>query len=151
MKAKDIMTRKVITVKEEDTIQEVVKLILDNKISGVPVINDSKEVVGIISESDLIYRDKDISVPAFLPLFESFIILESVRKFEDKIRKKTAYKVKDAMTSPAVTVNEDDDINNIVNIMLDRKINRVPVVDSEGTLVGIITRADILRNIEGDE
>ena len=120
MKAKDIMTREVITVKAEDTIDEVVKLILEHGISGVPVINDKNEVVGIISESDLIYRDKDISIPAFLPLFEGFIFLESIKKFEDKLRKKTAYKVENAMTTTVIQVDEDEDVHKVANIMLNK-------------------------------
>lgn len=151
MKAKDIMTREVITVKAEDTIDKVVKLILDHGISGVPVINDENEVVGIISESDLIYRDKDISIPAFLPLFEGFIFLESIKKFEDKLRKKTAYKVENAMTTTVIQVKEDEDVHEVANIMLNKKINRVPVTNSIGKLVGIITRSNILRSLEGDE
>ena len=151
MKAKNIMTREVITAKENDTIEEIVKLILAHRISGVPVINDKTEFVGIISESDLIYRDKDISIPAFLPLFEGFIFLESIKKFEDKLRKKTAYKIKSAMTTPVIQVNQDEDVHKIANIMLDKRINRVPVIDDEGKLVGIITRSNILRSLKGDE
>lgn len=151
MKAKDIMTREVITVKEEDTIEEVVKLILEHRISGVPVINDENEIVGIISEADLIYREKDISIPTFIPLFEGFILLDSVKKFEDKLRKKAAYKAKNAMTSPAITVNQNEDVHRIANIMLNKRINRVPVTDDEGKLVGIITRSNILSSIEGVE
>lgn len=151
MKAKDIMTREVITVKEEDTIEEVVKLILEHRISGVPVINDENEVIGIITESDLIYREKDISIPAFVPLLEGFIFLESIKKFEDKLRKKAAYKVKNAMTTSVITVNHNEDVHRIANIMLSKKINRVPVTDDEGKLVGIITRSNILKSIKGDE
>ncbi len=151
MKAKDIMTREVITVREEDTIEEVVKLVLENRISGVPVINDENEVVGIITEADLIYREKDISIPTFLPLFEGFIFLDSIKKFEDKLRKKAAYKVKNAMTTPVITVNQNEDVHRIANIMLSKRVNRVPVIDDEGKLVGIITRSNILSSIKGDE
>ncbi len=146
MKAKDIMTNNVVTVTEENTVKEVLEILLENRISGVPVINSDNEVIGIVSEADLIYRDRDISLPAYVSLLEGFIMLESMKKFEDKLRKKVAYKVKDVMTSLVVKVNENEDVHKIANIMLEKKINRVPVVDDDEKLVGIITRSNILKS-----
>lgn len=147
MKAKDIMTKSVITVTEEDIIEDVTKVLITNKISGVPVVNEEQEVVGIVTETDLIFRDKDVNMPSYVPLLGGFILLESVKKFEKELRKAAAYKVKDVMTSPVIKVYEEDEIRKVVNIMLDRRINRVPVIDRDGKLKGIIARSDILAHI----
>lgn len=146
MKAKDIMTKEVVTISEENTVEEVMKIILENKISGVPVVNEQNEVVGVVSESDLIYRDKEISTPVFVPVLEGYVFLESIKKYQEKLKKKAALRVKDIMTTPVIKVDENEDVHNIANIMLDKKVNRVPVVNSENKLVGIVSRSDILKS-----
>jgi len=145
MKAKEVMTKNVIAVKEEDTIDDVIKILLSNKISGVPVVNEEKEVIGVVSEADLIFRDKEIEIPAFIPVMEGYIFLQSVKKYEEQLKKQVAYKVKDVMSAPVITAKEDEEIEKIANIMLKKRINRIPIVDKEGKLVGLITRSDILK------
>lgn len=147
MKAKDIMTTNVITVSEEEIIENVTKLLIENKISGVPVINDNDEVMGMVTETDLIFKDKNIHIPSYVPLLGGFILLDSVKKFESQLRKVAAYKVKDLMSTPVIKVGEDDEVRKVVNLMLDRRINRVPVIDEEGKLKGIIARSDILTHL----
>ena len=146
MIANDIMTKELITVNAESTVEDTIKLLLDNKISGVPVTNADNELIGIVSESDLLFRDKDINTPAFISLLGGIIYLEDIDKFEDQIRKKIAYKIKDIMTKNVVSVTEDQSVEKIVNLMLDKKINRIPVTDKKGKLVGIVTRSDILKS-----
>lgn len=147
MKAKDIMTTEVISVKEDDIVEDVTSLLIKNKISGVPVVNEENEVVGIVTETDLIFRDKDVNMPSYVPLLGGFILLDSVKKFEKELRKAAAYKVKDLMSTPVVKVYEDDEVREVVNTMLEKRINRVPVIDKDGKLKGIIARSDILSHI----
>lgn len=147
MKAKDIMTTNVITVSEDEIIENVTKLLIENKISGVPVINDNDEVVGMVTETDLIFKDKNIHIPSYVPLLGGFILLDSVKKFESQLKKLAAYTVKDLMSTPVIKVEEDDEVRKVVNLMLDRRINRVPVVDKKGKLKGIIARLDILTHL----
>ncbi|WP_432402384.1 CBS domain-containing protein [Wukongibacter sp. M2B1] len=147
MKAKDIMNSNVISVKVEEKVEELVRILLDNEISGVPVVDNQNNVVGIVSEADLIYPEKSLHLPAFIPVLDGIVFLESFKKLEKEIKKMTAYRVKDVMNKDVVTVNEDTEVQEVVNILLDKKINRVPVVDTENKLVGIITRSNILRHI----
>ncbi|SHJ61709.1 CBS domain-containing protein [Paramaledivibacter caminithermalis] len=147
MKARDIMNRDVISVKAEDNVEYIVQILLNNKISGVPVTDEEDKVVGIVSESDLIYPEKSLHLPAFIPILDGIIFLESFKKLEKEIKKMTAYQVKDVMVKDVITVKEDTEVQEIVNILLDKKINRVPVVNEEDKLVGIITRSNILRHI----
>lgn len=145
MKAKDIMTKDVITVTKDATVENVTELLIKNDISGVPVVNEDNEVIGMVTETDLIFRDKDIHIPSYVPLLGGFILLESVKKFEKDLKKMAGYKVEDIMTTPVAKVYEDQEVKEVVNIMLNKKINRVPVIDKEGKLKGIIARSDVLN------
>ena len=146
MLAKDIMTREVITVSANDRVEEVARLLVENKISGIPVINDERHVVGIITEKDLMVRARELRVPFYVTLFDSIIFLDNPIRFNNDIKKYTATTVKDAMTTKVQVVEEDTPIGLIVEIMQSKEINRVPVV-RHGKLVGIITRNDILKSL----
>ncbi|KXG74456.1 CBS domain-containing protein [Thermotalea metallivorans] len=147
MKAKEIMNRKVIAVNQEMTVDEVVKILLDHGISGVPVVEEDGRVVGIVSETDLIYREKRLHLPSFISILQGIVFLESTKDLERQVKKMAAYKVKDVMTKNVITVSEDAALEDVVDIIIDKKVNRVPVTDSKGKLLGIITRSDILRHI----
>lgn len=146
MLAKDIMTSNVITVGPEDTVEEVVKVLLDNKISGVPVINKDKEVIGIVSEGDLLVKNQKLRPPAFIQILGGVIYLDDPEDFKEDLRKAFAYKVEDIMTVIPATVEEDTPVEEIAATMAEEGINRVPVV-KDGKLVGIVTRADIIKSM----
>lgn len=147
IKAKDIMTGKVITIKEDSSINELSDLLLKQKISGVPVVNKNNELVGVVTEADIVYQNTDLHFPTYLKLLDGIIYLESLNKFKRSLEKHMGTKVKDIMTSPAITVGEDEEVSEIANLMVRKNINRVPVVEENGNLVGIITRADIIKSM----
>ncbi len=147
MKANEIMNRNVITVNQEMTVDEVVKILLDNRISGVPVLDEAGKVIGIVSETDLIYREKNLHTPSFISILQGIVFLESTKDLEYQVKKMAAYKVKDVMTKNVITVSGEAELNSVVDIIIDQKVNRVPVIDHEGKLIGIITRSDILKHI----
>ena len=143
MKANEIMNRNVITVNQEMTVDEVVKILLDNRISGVPVLDEAGKVIGIVSETDLIYREKNLHTPSFISILQGIVFLESTKDLEYQVKKMAAYKVKDVMTKNVITVSGEAELNSVVDIIIDQKVNRVPVIDHEGKLIGIITRSAI--------
>ncbi len=147
LRARDVMVKNVITVKEHDTLQEVAKILVDKKISGVPVIDDNNRVVGIITEGDLIYQGKKFHVPAVIEILGGVFYFEDPRKIEKDLRKMVGVKAGDVMTSEIITVEENTSIEEIATIMVKKSINRVPVTDETGMLVGIITRQDLIRTI----
>jgi len=122
-------------------------LLIKNKISGVPVVDDSGKLVGIATEGDLIVRDADLHFPRYFKLLDSIIYLESLNKFKRNLRKYLGTKVEDVMTSKVKIVKEDTPVNVVANIMIRDNVNRVPVLDNDGNLVGIITRADIVKSM----
>ncbi len=146
MLAKDIMTREVITVNKNDSLEEVAQILLQNKISGVPVIDADRRVIGIITEKDLIIKAGELKMPFYITLFDSIIFLENPIRFNNNLKKYTASQVGDAMTSKVISVDENAKVSRIVEIMQDKKVNRVPVL-RHGKLVGMISRNDILRSL----
>jgi CBS domain-containing protein len=156
MLAKDIMTVDVVFVKPDNTVEDVVKLLLEKKISGVPVVNDDKEVIGIVSEGDLIIRSQKLRSPSYIQFLGGVIYLDDPEEFKEELKKAIAVKVEDVMTKEPITVEEDTQVEEIATIMYDAKINRLPVVKDD-KLVGIVSRADIVRSLvkkeqtEGDE
>jgi CBS domain-containing protein len=145
--AKDIMVKKVITIKKEASIEKLSELLLKNKISGVPVVDDDGKMVGIATEGDLIIRDSDLHFPRYFKLLDSIIYLESLNKFKSNLKKYLGTKVEDVMTAKVRTVREDTPVSEVANIMIRNNVNRVPVLNRKGGLVGIITRADIVKSM----
>ncbi len=146
MLAKDIMTTKVISVKPGDTVERVIKLLLDKKISGVPVVNDNGEVIGIVSEGDLIVRTQKLHIPSYIQILGGVIYLDDPEDFKEELKKSVAVKVDDIMTRDPLTVEEDTPVEEIATTMSDAGVNRLPVV-KDRKLVGIVSRADIIRSL----
>lgn len=145
--ARDVMVKKVITINKNASVAELSELLIKNKISGVPVVDDSGKLIGIATEGDLIVRDADLHFPRYFKLLDSIIYLESLNKFKRNLRKYLGTKVEDVMTSKVKIVKEDTPVNVVANIMVRNNVNRVPVLDNDGNLVGIITRADIVKSM----
>lgn len=144
---KDIMTRQVITVNKEDSVENCAKSMLDHNISGLPVLDSSQKVVGIITEGDLIRRASRIKAPGYLEILGGLIYLGSPGKFVDEIMQAMALQAGNMMTEPVVTVSPEDNLEKAATIMNKKKVSRLPVVDDSGKLVGIVSRLDIMRNI----
>jgi CBS domain-containing protein len=145
--AKDIMIKKVITIKKDASVDELSELLVKNKISGVPVVDDGGSLVGIATEGDLIVQDADLHFPRYFKLLDSIIYLESLNKFKRNLKKYLGTKVEDVMTSKVKTAGTDTPVSEVANIMIRDNINRVPVLNKKGGLVGIITRADIVKSM----
>jgi CBS domain-containing protein len=143
---KDIMTKEVIAVGPDDNVEKVARLLLDHNISGLPVIDEKGKVVGIISEGDLIIQEKEIKAPAMTTLLGGVIFLENPNRFLKELKKIIAVEVKDLMTRKVYSVGPEDTIAKATGIMSEKRINRIPVLNDEGKLLGIITRKDIIEN-----
>jgi len=140
IKAGDIMTVEVIAVKRETPLKEVAKLMAEEGVSGLPVIEEDRKVAGVISEKDFLSRMGAGDTKTFMGIVAK--CLKGKACVALSIRARNA---EDIMTSPAVAVNEETTLLDITNIFKEKKINRVPVVDSEGYLTGIVSREDIVE------
>jgi CBS domain-containing protein len=146
LKVKDIMTKEVITVSPETEIVHATKLLLENRINGIPVTNETGKLVGILCQSDLIAQQKKLPVPSFFSFLNGLITLTSMKQFEKEVQKIAAISVAQAMTPNPVTVRSDTDIEEVAALMVDNNFHTIPVVD-EGELVGIVGKEDILRTL----
>ncbi len=146
MKAKDIMTRDVITVGSDTEIIQAAKLMLDNHLSGLPVVDSGGHVKGIICQSDLIAQQEKIRLPSFFVLLDSMIPLSSQKSIEKEVKKMAAFKVSDAMTPDPIMVDPETSIEDIATLMVKHNIHTLPVAE-QGRLVGIIGKEDILRTL----
>ncbi|WP_168879457.1 CBS domain-containing protein [Rhizobium sp. P28RR-XV] len=141
MLIQDIMTRTPITVRSSSSIAQAAKALLDNHISGLPVVDDNSAIVGIVSEGDFLRRgelDTERQRSAFLEFFVS------PGRLADEYVHAHGRLVGEVMTSPAKTISPRALVSDAVEMMERDGINRLPVVDGE-KLVGIVTRSDLLR------
>lgn len=153
MLVEDVMKEEVITVSPDDTIGETAKKLAENNISGAPVVYNEK-VIGVISESDILRTlqknliEKEVVIePTPLGIFISQIKekekYDEVSKIFSEIEEITVY---DVMSKDAITVGRKDTVKKASSLMIEKRINRIPVVE-EGRLVGIITRGDIIKGL----
>jgi CBS domain-containing protein len=143
LKAKDIMTKKVITISPDATVEELARTLMENKISGVPVVSAEGRMEGIVTENDLIRKNKRLHIPTVIRLFDAFILLGS-GKAEDEIKKMAATTVGEIATEKVVSITEDTSLDEIATIMAEQHIHLLPVL-REGAVVGIIGKADMVR------
>jgi CBS domain-containing protein len=150
VKVEEVMVRRVVTLSPEDSVYDAAKRLRDKRISGAPVVEKGK-VLGVVSEADImeLLTAEKINLNTILP--SPFDVLElplrmklSLDETFRKIKKAATAKVEDIMTAGVVTVLPDADIAEAARLMGERRVNRLPVVDKEGKLVGIITRGDII-------
>ncbi len=136
----DVMTRDVIAVKKYDDIQEAARLLTESRISGLPVVDAGNIVIGVVTEADIL----------------SMAGIKGGHNFRDILRhilgeplpeRKTGHLVGDIMTAPAISTGPDVDIKEVARILDGKRIKRLPVVDRKNKLLGIISRADIVRAI----
>lgn len=142
---KDVMVVDPVTVKPSDSVETVLKLLEEKHISGLPVVDDEGQVVGVVSEADLLFQEKPIRMPLYLTFLDSIIYLESLDKFKHQLQKSLGIFVADVMTSKLMTISPDAPVSQAAELMLTKRINRLPVVDRAGSLVGIVTRNDLLK------
>jgi CBS domain-containing protein len=138
---REVMSRPVITVGTETPLKDVARLLIDSGISGVPVVDASGSVLGVISEGDFLVKEqggKSVHHRRFASLLGDSA---ETRAQLDKVVARTAG---EAMTAPALTIDPARPVHEAAALMTERRINRLPVVDA-GKLVGIVTRADLVR------
>jgi CBS-domain-containing membrane protein len=142
--AKDIMTRDVVCVKPETSIEELASILVQNEISGAPVLDDSGGLYGIVTENDLISRNKRLHIPTVVSFLDAAIYLESSKKFEQEVKRLTATKVGEICTRKVITIAEDASVVDIATIMSDKKVYLLPVV-RHGKVLGIVGKRDLLK------
>jgi CBS domain-containing protein len=146
MKVQDVMSRRVLTVQPGETLKEAARLLTEHRISGLPVVDGDGRVLGVISEADLLVKERGREPRRGGPLAWLIDPLDVVDRL-----KLDAHVVGEAMTAPALTIEPGRPVAVAAELMIEKGINRLPVVKN-GELVGIVTRADLVRAFaRGDE
>jgi len=146
LKASDIMTPDPVTLSPDCDILAAAKLLLDRKINGAPVVDASGKLLGVLTQSDLVAQQKQVTMPSIFAMLDGFIALSSREDFEREIQKIAATKVSQAMTTHPKFVSPQTPIDEIATVMVNEKLYTLPVVDS-GKLVGVVGKEDILRTL----
>jgi CBS domain-containing protein len=141
----DVMTPDPIVVSPETPLNEAIKLLAEHRISGLPVTNDQGKLIGVISETDLMWQETGVTPPAYIMLLDSVIYLENPARYERELHKALGQTVKEVMTKDPVTVHPDKPLRDAAHLMHERSVHRLPVLDAQGHIVGILTRGDIVR------
>ncbi len=144
--AKDIMTRNVVTVTPDTSIEELASLLVKSQISGVPVVDESGKLYGIVTENYLISRNKRLHIPTVVSFLDAAIYLESSKKFEQEVKRLTASKAGDICNRKVVTITEDASLVDIATIMTEKNVHLLPVVKS-GRVLGIVGKRDLVKAV----
>ena len=145
-KATDIMTSNVITVTTETSVQELARILSHNNISGVPVVDNAGNLIGVVTENDLIDQTKKLHIPTVVTILDSIFYLENPDRMEKEMKKIAGTTVLDIYSSDPVTVNEETTLDEIATIMAEKNIHTLPVV-RERKLIGVIGKKDIIKTL----
>ena|SRR5215207_1927249 len=141
----DIMERDPVTVRPGDDVETVIRILRENELPGVPVVNEGGRCVGIVTENDLVLSEEgaDLHLPHHLDIMGGVIFIESMKHFEERVKKAFATKVEDMMTPEPITVEADEPVEHAARLIAEHKHNRLPVAE-HGRFVGVVTRIDVL-------
>ena len=149
---RDIMETDVPEVSVVDSIERVLTVMREHELPAVPVVNEGGRCVGIITEADLVLsgEDADLHMPHYFQLFGGVVFLESIKHFEERLRKAFASTAEDLMTPDPVTIEPTATVREAARVIARKKHNRLPVVE-HGRLVGVVTRLDVLDALTADD
>ena len=144
--ARDIMTTEVLTVSPETSIADLSKTLENRQIGGVPVVAKDGRLVGVITQSDLLERARDLEMPPAVNILDFHFYLQIPSHLLHKVEKMLGSTVGDCMTSDPVTVAPDTPVSQIAGLMSKQKVHTIPVLQA-GKIVGIIGKMDLVRAI----
>jgi CBS domain-containing protein len=145
--AQDIMTREVVTVLADDPVDKVGDVLLSSRHHSLPVINGDGHLLGMIGERDLIDAHRKVHLPTMLTILDGLIPLGGMHEYEEELRKVTAVTASQLASAHVITAAPDEDTDAVAEKLLRKDVHAVPVVDSQGQLLGIVSRSDILQHL----
>ena len=144
--AQDIMTKDVITVHPQTPVRELATLLLNHKISGVPVVDEAGKVLGVVTESDLIFQNKKVHLPTAVAILAAFLFLDRPEQLEQEMKKIAGSMACDICSAELISVTPETPLDELATLMAEKKIHTLPVLDG-GKLAGVIGKSDIIRTI----
>ncbi|GAP63840.1 hypothetical protein ARMA_2263 [Ardenticatena maritima] len=151
MKVRDLMVTNVVTVGPEAPVGAVARLLRDHDFSGVPVVDANNVVLGVVTEYDIITRHTRPHYPRYIQIMDARIYLENPRHYNEELRRVLAVTAEQLMTKLPARITPDDDMETAIGVMVDTRINPLPIVDENGRLAGILTLHDLLQIVVDEE
>ncbi|SEL91337.1 CBS domain-containing protein [Streptacidiphilus jiangxiensis] len=133
---RDVMSAEVVTASSATPFKDLVRLLEEHRISALPVLDPGRRVLGVVSEADLLLKEADR---------QRRLGMRSALLDPDEATRIAALRATDLMTAPAVTIGPDEAVADAARVMIRRRVKRLPVVDDSGVLLGIVSRADVLK------
>jgi CBS domain-containing protein len=150
--AAEIMNADVPTVGPDADARAAIELLAKTEVGAIPVTDADRKVVGIVSESDLVLSEEeaDLHLPHYINIMGGVIFVGSMKGFEERLNKAFATKVSELMSPDPVVVRVNDDAETVAKTIAEKHHNHLPVVDGDGRLAGVVTRADALAALVAD-
>ncbi len=143
MKVKEVMATQVKSILPETDVKEALDMLLSMKISGLPVIDGQGKLVGMFTEKGVLRN----LLPAYVDHVGKFVYTENPKGIKNKIIELANLKVKDLMRKEVITTDEDSTLSEAARLMLTQKVRRVPVLNKEGKVTGMLAREDVLKGL----
>ena len=143
---RDIMRNMVPVAALSTPIAELARLMVEHRVPGLPVIAHG-ELVGIITEADLIQREATVDMPSIVTFLDAVIVADAGTPFEEELRRVVATTAEELMTSPVISIRDSATVAELATLMLQQQINPVPVVDDSRQIDGLATRSGLIELI----
>jgi CBS domain-containing protein len=141
----DVMSHNPILVRPQTPLKEAIQILAEKRISGLPVIDDAGKLVGIISETDLMWQETGVTPPAYIMILDSVIYLQNPGTYERDLHKALGQTVGEVMSKNPVAIYPHKSLKEAAQLIQNHKVQRLPVLDNGGNVIGILTRGDIIR------
>ncbi|WP_017652064.1 CBS domain-containing protein [Fortiea contorta] len=147
----DVMSHEPVVVQAQTPLKTAIQILAERRISGLPVVDENGQLVGIISETDLMWQQTGVTPPAYIMFLDSVIYLQNPADYDRDLHKALGQTVGEVMSKNPITISPNKSIREAAKIMHDRSVHRLPVLDSAGQVIGILTRGDIVRAMAAEQ
>ncbi|MCC7021683.1 MAG: CBS domain-containing protein [Thermomicrobiales bacterium] len=143
---RDVMRREVPVAAPDTTIAELARMMVEHRVPGVPVLRND-ELIGIVTEADLIQREATVDAPSVISILDAIIVADAGTPFEEELRRVVATTAGELMSSPVISIRDIATLTELATLMLQKRINPIPVIDESRHIVGLATRTGIVEII----
>jgi CBS domain-containing protein len=144
----EVMTPNPITVTPSTPLRQAIELLAQHRISGLPVVDGQQKIVGVISDTDLMWQESGVDTPPYIMLLDSIIYLQNPARYEKEVHKALGQTVGEVMSDNPITITPSQTLREAAHLMNEKKVRRLPVLEPDTEkLVGILTQGDIIRDM----
>ncbi len=146
LSVRDVMRSEVPVATPRTTIAELARLMVEYRVPGLPVVDEGM-LVGIVTEADLIQREATVDIPSIVTFLDAVIVADAGTPFEEELRRVAATTAEELMTSPVISIRDFATVSELATLMLQQRINPIPVVNDDRQIVGLATRSGLIELI----